>query len=39
MNEMWMGICADGWNMNEIVVVCRQLHFNGGGIIPIQLAI
>ena len=38
MNEMWIGVCGEGWTMKETDVVCRQLHFNNGGIIPIQLA-
>ena len=38
VNEMWIGVCGEGWTMNETDVVCRQLHFNNGGIIPIQLS-
>ena len=26
-NSEWRSICADGWNENDVIVVCRQLNY------------
>ena len=37
VNRTWVGVCSDGWDRDEIGVVCRQLHYYPEGVCACEL--
>ena len=37
VNRSWVGVCSDGWDRDEIGVVCRQLHYYPEGMFDCEL--
>ena len=35
-SNIWQAVCADFWDSNDAIVACRQLGYNGTGMVQVM---